>query len=171
MGATKELTLRQKAFLDYYTNIATKDSHGIPTFGNASRSYALAFGRKEVDGTAGTQSYRLMKNPAIKTELEQICENLGWDVKVRLGQLASIASGKHTKTAISRTYTHEKGKRRRLVATQETEVPTKDSDRLRAIVIANKVTGVDAVGSAMRAIATEESKRLYNRIVRPKGNK
>jgi phage terminase small subunit len=172
-GATKALALRPKTFLDHYTNPNQLDKEGKPTFGNATRAAAMAYNR-DPDNTAHVQGARLLRNATIKTELEKICESLGWDVKVRLRQLADIAGARTTKTVRTKTYRHtvKDGKsKRHLETTQEIEVPTKDSDRLRAIVIANKVTGVDAVGSAMRAIATEESKRLYNRIVRPKGNK
>jgi phage terminase small subunit len=164
-GATKALALRPKTFLDHYTNPDKLDKEGKPTFGNATRSYALAYGR-DPDNTAHVQSSRLLRNPTIKTELERICENLGWSIEVRLGQLADIAHGRSPNISTTKTY----GKGKKVLGTVETKT-VRASDKIRAILAANRVTGVDAVGSAMRAIATEESKRLYNRIVRPKGNK
>ena len=71
----------------------------------------------------------------------------------------------------SRHYTYHKdedGKtRKRASGETVTTVETRDSDRLKASALLNKMTGLDALTSAAADIAIKESRDLYNRMVRP----
>ena len=169
-AATKSLALRPKTFLDYYTDIDKRDREGKPTFGNGTRSYAEAYNRN-VDDTARTNAAKLLTNPRIHSELEQVVNQLGEGVKVRLRGIIDVAAGNTLRKVTSKHYTYttdENGKRRRKVSGETvTVVETRDSDRLKAAALLNKMTGLDALTSAAADIAIKESRDLYNRMVRP----
>ena len=170
VAATKSLALRPKTFLDYYTDIDKRDREGKPTCGNATRSYAQAYNRAP-DQTAQTEGSNLLRKPLVHSELEQIVLSLGEGVKVRLRGILDIAGGRTTRKVTSRHYTYHKdenGKTRKKAAGETvTTVETRDSDRLKAAALLNKMTGLDALTSAAADIAIKESRDLYNRMVRP----
>lgn len=168
---TKTLALRPKTFLDYYTDINKRDKEGKPTFGNASRSYAEAYSR-EVDQTACTNGVKLLRNTQIQSELEQIANQLGEGVKVRIRGIIAIAAGKTSREVKTKQYTYHKDKetgktKKRVSGETVTVAETRDSDRLKASALLNKMTGLDALTSAAADIAIKESRDLYNRMVRP----
>lgn len=163
-GATKQLTLREKSFLDHYTNPDTP-----ATFGNATQSYSRVYHRPP-DETSRTEGRRILTRPHVRNELEIITEKLGWNIEVRLGQLADISKGRTPNVSTTTTYSVGKNGKRKRTGVTETSV-VRAADRIRAIAIANRMTGADAVGDALRQVAVEETKRLYERVVRPKSRK
>ena len=169
-AATRALTLRQRTFLDYYTDMDKTDKEEKPTFSNASRSYAEAYNR-EVDDTARASGTQLLRSPSIQSELEEIALSLNEGVKVRLRGIIGIAAGNTLRKVTTKHYTYHKGedgKTRKKVAGETVIVAeTRDSDRLKASALLNKMTGLDALTSAAADIAIKESRDLYNRMVRP----
>ena len=166
----RKLSLKQSLFLKYYTDTKQKDSHGVHTFGNRTRSYALAYGRQP-DQTSAVQGGVTVRRPYVQNELERLAAELGIGTKVRMGTLHDIAKGSTIRTVRSRQYAYVDdgpGKRKKvLTSVTETDNPTRDSDRVRAVQVINKMTGLDALQSATAAIAIRESKDIYDRMVRP----
>lgn len=169
--ATRTLALRQKTFLDHYTDPNFLDSDGKHTFGIASRSYASAYDRSN-DESSRSEGARLLTKPHIHSELERIAESLGTGVKVRLGFLRDVIQKRTEKTVKTKQYqysTDEHGNRKRRVACEIVTVTgTLDSDGIKAVAVMNKMTGLDALHAATAEVAVREAKDLYDRIVKPK---
>lgn len=171
-AATKDrqLTLIQKTFLQYYLDPDQLNPEGKRTFGNATRSYALSH-QRPCDNTSATEGNRALRLPHVQSELERITDGLDFGIQVRLGIMAEIAKGRTSRTARSKqyqNYTDDNGKRKRRVAGEMVTVTgTRDSDKIRAVAMTNKMTGLDALHTATAEVAAREAKSLYDRIVKP----
>jgi len=141
------------------------DPSNPETFGNATKSYMRVYGSTVT--TANTNGNNLLRNAAIQSQLEQIIDQQGYGVKVRLADLHEIASGNNGRVTVHKGYTYRNGKKR-ITSVDETYTPTTDADRIKAILAINRMTGLDDLHRAAAAVAIQESKDLYHRIVRPK---
>ncbi len=170
--APKKLNLKTRLFIQYLTDTEQLDKEGKHTFGNQTRAYALAYGRKP-DNTARSSAPVLIAKPSVQSELETLADQLDIGIKVRMGTLQGMAKKRGVHKVKSRQYSYvddpdNKGKRKRvLVSSSETDTPTTDRDSIRAIQVINKMTGLDAMQAGVKELAIREAKDIYNRIVKP----
>ena len=172
----RSLTLKQKSFAQYYTDPTSTriDEHGVEhkTYGNATQSYAKALHRP-ADATAATEGHRNLKRPHVTSEIERLAEIQGIGAQVRLGLLGDIAKSRQsTRTVRKRKYVYrtvDDGKgakvRRRFLAEETvTDEEPKAGERVKALSVLNKMTGLDAAQAAIKEVALREYRELRHRI-------
>lgn len=162
----RKLTLKTQLFIKYLTDTEQLDKEGKRTFGNQTRSYALAYGRAP-DQVATVNGSRSLTNANVQSELEALADSMEIGVKVRMRTLKNVAAGRTSRTTTAHQYSIVDGKRK-LTAVSETTVPTRDADSIRAIQVINRMTGLDAMQAGIQALAIREAKDIYDRIVRPR---
>lgn len=99
----KELTEKEKRFIEYYSNITNKD-----TFSNATRSYMAAYGIEDPN-VAGVSSSRLLRKVKVMEKINELQANREFDLQAEVDEhIQNISSilkkvlekGKYDKTDI-----------------------------------------------------------------------
>lgn len=156
----KQPTIRQKAFADALLDSSSK------THLNGTEA-ALATYNTTIRSSAATISKENLQSPPVTNYLEQRAEALGIGIQVRLRNYGEIADGQEKRKSVSKRYVRdEKTNRMVLVSKVETVVPTKDSDRIKAMERIDSLTGTKEQREIDKQHAMSEYDDLYKRMVR-----
>lgn len=123
------LNLKQQRFIGCYIDPES------PTYGNATRSYMLAYGAKYE--TAVTNGSRLLRNARVREALRREMEKMDLGIDVRLGTIADIIKGMYI-TESQTKYVGQNGEGKGTAITRTTPKP---SEVIKAVELANKITG------------------------------
>ena len=148
----RKLNLQHKLFIDNLTNIDNPK-----TFNNATQSYAAAYPMSTIQA-AGPSGCDLLKNPMIKTSIEQIISDMELGPKVRLKAIKRVLSGDHKQT----TVTTSKDRDGNVYTATSIKSPTA-SDTLKAVDVLNKTDGTYDKNRAKADVMSSELKSLLRR--------
>lgn len=162
---SKELTIKQKRYIQAITDIDNKE-----TLGNGTRSVMKAYNINNY-GTAAGQSTALLKKPEVKEEITRILEEIGMSSKVRMSVLKSVALGETISKSTTSGITYDNNGTPHDYKTVTEQEPTA-RDRIAAINTIEKVAGTydrnrakaDVMSSELKA-AILRQKKDYTRTV------
>ena len=160
MGNTQRLTPQHRAFITAY---ATQSS---PTYGNARQSYKKANPHVTI-ASATVGGSKLLNRPQIKSEVDRVLAEQGFDLSARMAAVVRVATGKQTRTTVQRSLrTDKETGKSEMVATGETVSAPTFGDQLQAVHILSKLTGDYERPKIAGDIARQEYKELTRRIMR-----
>lgn len=159
----KHLSPKQRAFVHNYID---PDSD---TYSNGTQSYKKVYNSHSDNGAAASAT-QLLNKPKIQSYIEEIMEQKNIGIQDRIAALAEITKGGQKETVIE-SVNPETGK-----VKSKTVIKSQiaNSDRLKAIDIANKMDGTYSKADSLNKIAEKEfegfRKHLF-RNVTPSTNK
>ena len=136
-----------------------------PTYGNQRQSYLAAYGGKQTDMSASVSAHDLLKRPKVRIAMDTIFEAQGLTLQDRAFRLAEIAEGRARR--VTKQYVIKDGER---VQASETEAEPTFSDSVKAIDVANRMTGEYERRRAERDVAVDEYRALCASVFRKKDN-
>jgi len=157
-----KLTLKQRAFIKYYTS---EDSQ---SFGNMTESYNRAYktkiptnDRKRRQSLSVTASQEGSK-PLVKSTIESILNSYGYGKQFRLEALSKIGKSDY----IHRTTSTQLDKDGNVTASSITESNPTAADVTRVVDTINKMTGQYAIASELGKTANKRLDSIYARMTK-----
>ena len=116
---------------------------------------------------ASSMGAQLRSKRKFENHLQELAEEMGMGIKVRLGMAAEVAKGLLRTRTITKTYVRDEHGKLILEGQTETESEPSASERIRALLAIDRATGHDEAIKRDTGEAKRELDRMYTEAFTP----